>query len=121
MNSLMSAPRELCCQRGVVAVLASVVVISLTALTGGVAPASAQPDTESVAPATSATVPFPGLEEPQQGPLPGDFRMRLATDAAVDYDRREVILVAAAGVVVTLGFGALGLAFLLGRRRPPEH
>ena len=53
----MSAPLEICRKRGVVAVLASGVVISLTALTGGIAPAFAKPDTDPVAPSTTVVVP----------------------------------------------------------------
>ncbi len=58
----MGAPFEFCSKRGVVAVLASGVVISLTALTGGIAPAFAQPGkdqvlTTTVAPEPEAPVP----------------------------------------------------------------
>jgi hypothetical protein len=65
---------------------------------------------------------FPGLSEPAEGPLPGDYRLRLASDeAATDgLTGRDVFLMVAAGVIGTLGFGAIGLAFFLGRRRP-EH
>ena len=65
---------------------------------------------------------FPGLSEPAEGPLPGDYRLRLASDeAATDgLTGRDIFLMVAAGVIGTLGFGAIGLAFFLGRRRP-EH
>src|SRR6478736_7349871 len=64
-------PLELCSKRGVVAVLASGVVISLTALTGGIAPAFAQPGGDSgatttvVAPAPEVTAPEPEVVAPQ--------------------------------------------------------
>ena len=58
----MSAPFEICSKRSVVAVLASGVVISLTALTGGVAPAFAKPDTDQVV-TTTAPAPEPKVEQ----------------------------------------------------------
>jgi hypothetical protein len=61
---------------------------------------------------------YPGLGEPQEAPLPGDYRMQLAADESAGMDRTQVYLMAAAGMVAGLGFGALGLAFYLGRRRP---
>ncbi len=60
---------------------------------------------------------YPGLGEPQEAPLPGDYRMQLASDESANIDRSQIYLIAAAGVVAGLGFGALGLAFFLGRRR----
>jgi hypothetical protein len=61
---------------------------------------------------------YPGLGEPQEAPLPGDYRMQLASDESAKFDRTQVYLMAAAGVIAGLGFGALGLALFLGRRRP---
>jgi hypothetical protein len=61
---------------------------------------------------------YPGLGEPQEGPLPGDYRMQLASDESAKADRTQLYLTAAAGVVGGLGVGALGLAVYLGRRRP---
>lgn len=64
---------------------------------------------------------FPGLEEPREAPLPGDYQLRLASDeSSSGLDRRDMYLIAAAGAIAVLGFGAIGLAFFLGRRRP-EH
>ncbi|OBG12176.1 hypothetical protein A5765_15405 [Mycolicibacterium celeriflavum] len=65
---------------------------------------------------------FPGLSEPAEGPLPGDYRLRLASDEAATggLTGRDIFLMVSAGVIGTLGFGAIGLAFFLGRRRP-EH
>ena len=60
---------------------------------------------------------YPGLGEPQEAPLPGDYQMRLASDESANIDRTQMYLMAAAGVVAGLGFGALGLAGYLGRRR----
>ncbi len=60
---------------------------------------------------------YPGLGEPQEAPLPGDYRMRLASDESASLDRTQMYLIAAGGVVGGLGIGALGLAFYLGRRR----
>ena len=60
---------------------------------------------------------YPGLGEPQEAPLPGDYRMQLASDESASLDRTQMYLIAAGGVVGGLGIGALGLAFYLGRRR----
>ena len=62
---------------------------------------------------------FPGLEAPAEGPLPGDYRLRLASDdtSTGGLSGRDIFLMVSAGVIGTLGFGAIGLAFFLGRRR----
>jgi len=60
---------------------------------------------------------YPGLGEPQEAPLPGDYRMQLASGESSDLDRAQMYLIAAGGLVGGLGIGALGLAFYLGRRR----
>lgn len=66
------APLEICRKRGVVAVLASGMVISLTALTGGVAPAFAKPDDDRGPGGPSPTLIYPEPEysapEPEQAP-----------------------------------------------------
>jgi hypothetical protein len=59
---------------------------------------------------------YPGLGDPQEGPLPGDYQMRLASDQSTDHT--QTLLMGAAGVIAGLGFAALGLAFYIGRRRP---
>ena len=63
---------------------------------------------------------FPGLDNPQEAPLPGDYQLRLASDetSSSGFTSRDIFLFVAAGVIGTLGFGAIGLAFWLGRRRP---
>jgi hypothetical protein len=62
---------------------------------------------------------FPGLDDPQEAPLPGDYQLRLAADeSSSGLTERDVFLYVAAGVTVTLGFGAIALAWVLGRRRP---
>jgi hypothetical protein len=62
---------------------------------------------------------FPGLDDPQEAPLPGDYNLRLASDeASSGLSGRDIFLYVAAGVTVALGFGAIALALLLGRRRP---
>jgi hypothetical protein len=64
---------------------------------------------------------FPGLDAPQEAPLPGDYQLRLAADESpTGMSGRDIFLYVAAGVTVALGFGAIGLALFLGRRRP-EH
>ena len=66
---------------------------------------------------------FPGLQAPQEGPLPGDYQLKLASDSAPasGMSGRDIFLMVSAGVIGTLGFGAIGLAWFLGRRRKLEH
>jgi hypothetical protein len=62
---------------------------------------------------------FPGLDDPQEGPLPGDYQLRLAADESPSgLTGRDIFLYVAAGVTVVLGFGAIALAVFLGRRTP---
>jgi hypothetical protein len=62
---------------------------------------------------------FPGLDDPQEAPLPGDYQLRLAADeSSSGPTARDIFLYVAAGVTVALGFGAIALALFLGRRRP---
>ena len=62
---------------------------------------------------------FPGLDNPQEAPLPGDYQLRLAADESTSgLTARDIFLYVAAGVTVVLGSGAIGLALFLGRRRP---
>jgi hypothetical protein len=61
---------------------------------------------------------YPGLDDPQEAPLPGDYQLRLASDeTSSGMSGRDVFLYVAAGVTVALGFGAIALALLLGRRK----
>jgi hypothetical protein len=64
---------------------------------------------------------FPGLDEPREAPLPGDYRMQLvadnATDASNGLDRNQIYLIAAAVACSLLSLGAVGLVVLMGRRR----
>jgi len=62
---------------------------------------------------------FPGLDDPQEAPLPGDYQLRLAADeSSTGLSARDIFLYVAAGVAVVLGLAAIGLALFLGRRRP---
>jgi hypothetical protein len=61
---------------------------------------------------------FPGLSDPQEAPLPGDYQLKLASaESPSGLSGRDIALYVAAGVTVALGFGAIGLALFLGRRR----
>ena len=61
---------------------------------------------------------FPGLDEPREGPLPGDYQLRLASDeSSSGLSRREVYLIATAVVLATLSLGAVAWSVMLGRRR----
>ena len=45
---------------------------------------------------------FPGLEDPQEGPLPGDYQLRLANTAPAGLTARDVYVIAGSAVVVAL-------------------
>ncbi|MDT4998131.1 MAG: hypothetical protein QOK12_236, partial [Mycobacterium sp.] len=68
----MDAPLKTRGRRNVVAALASGVVISLTAMTTGIAPAFADPKTDPVSPTTIVAVPEPApvQQAPQEAPAP---------------------------------------------------
>jgi hypothetical protein len=62
---------------------------------------------------------YPGLDDPQEAPLPGDYKLTLASNESPSgLSGRDIFLYVAAGVTVALGFGAIALALFLGRRRP---
>jgi hypothetical protein len=61
---------------------------------------------------------FPGLDEPREGPLPGDYTLQLASDeSSTGLTRPDIYLVATAGLLAALSLGAVAWAALLGRRR----
>jgi hypothetical protein len=61
---------------------------------------------------------FPGLDEPREGPLPGDYTLRLASDeSSTGLTRRDIYLMATAALLAVLSLGAVAWAALLGRRR----
>jgi hypothetical protein len=64
---------------------------------------------------------FPGMEEPQEGPLPGDYQLQLASESSSGLSTKDVILIGSAVVVALLGLGAIVLTIFLGRRRPHQH
>lgn len=60
---------------------------------------------------------YPGLDEPREGPLPGDYRLRLAAEEAPATGSNQTLLITAAVACAVLSLGAVGGAALLGRRR----
>ncbi|AMO08475.1 hypothetical protein MyAD_18065 [Mycolicibacterium neoaurum] len=61
---------------------------------------------------------YPGLDEPREGPLPGDYRLRLAAEEApATGGSSQTALITAAVACAVLSLGAVGGAALLGRRR----
>ncbi len=65
----MGTPLVICRKRTAVAVLSSGVVISLTALTGGLAPAFADPKKDPIAPTTSVLPPKPNVTVAPKQPV----------------------------------------------------
>ncbi len=62
---------------------------------------------------------FPGMEEPEEGPLPGDYPLQLVSDSsATGLSAKDVALIGGAAVVALLAVGALVFTVFLGRRRP---
>ena len=65
---------------------------------------------------------FPGLDDPQEAPLPGDYQLRLASDESPSgMNKRDVYLIAVAVACGALSIGAVVLAVFMGRRRRPQH
>ncbi|WP_395311032.1 hypothetical protein V4U86_09700 [Mycobacterium sp. AMU20-3851] len=60
---------------------------------------------------------YPGLDTPREAPLPGDYRLRLASEEVPSTDRSQTYLITAAIACAVLSLGAVGAAGLLGRRR----
>jgi hypothetical protein len=59
---------------------------------------------------------FPGLDEPREAPLPGDYKMQLVSDQQGLDDNTNYLIIAAVTCGV-LSLGAVGLSFYIGRRR----
>ncbi|KRD06920.1 hypothetical protein ASE48_13335 [Mycobacterium sp. Root265] len=61
---------------------------------------------------------YPGLDTPREGPLPGDYRMTLASDEVpASTGGGQTTLIIAAVACAVLSLGAVGAAALMGRRR----
>jgi hypothetical protein len=64
---------------------------------------------------------FPGMDDPPgEGPLPGDYQLQLASASkpASGLSTKDLFLIGAAVLVLALGFGAIVLNVVLGRRHP---
>jgi len=62
---------------------------------------------------------FPGMEEPGEQPLPGNYDMQLVSDSTpTGLSGKDITLIVAAALVATFGLGAIVLTIILGRRRP---
>ena len=60
---------------------------------------------------------FPGLDEPREGPLPGDYRLQLASDEAPATDPKTIYMVVTAAILAIMSLAAVGWSVALGRRR----
>jgi hypothetical protein len=61
---------------------------------------------------------YPGLDEPGQGPLPGNYQLSLASDdSSSSLSKRDVYLMVAAVSMGVLSLGAVLLSLAVGRRR----
>ena len=61
---------------------------------------------------------YPGLDTPREGPLPGDYRMTLASEEVpASTGSGQTVLIVAAVACAVLSLGAVGAAGLIGRRR----
>jgi hypothetical protein len=62
---------------------------------------------------------YPGLDFPEEGPLPAGYQLRLANDnSSPGFNNRDIFVLASSAVVVTLGLAWAG--FEIGRRRRPR-
>ena len=59
---------------------------------------------------------LPGIDDPQAGPLPGNYQLRLASNPSSGFTSRDVFVIAADATVGTLALCAAG-AFVISRRR----
>ena len=70
---------------------------------------------------------FPGLDDPGQTALPGNYQLQLAgaSHPMSGFSTKDVLIIGGAAVLATLGIGAIVLNIFLGRRRrserQPEH
>jgi hypothetical protein len=65
---------------------------------------------------------FPGMEEPAQGPLPGNYDMQLVSDSSpTGMSGKDITMIVAAVMAAAVGIGAIVLTIFLGRRRRPLH
>jgi hypothetical protein len=61
---------------------------------------------------------YPGLDTPREGPLPGDYRMTLASEEAPSSTGNgQMVLIVAAVACAVLSLGAVAAAGVMGRRR----
>ena len=62
---------------------------------------------------------FPGMEEPAEGPLPGDYPLQLVSNSEpTGLGAKDVALIGGAVVVALLAVGAIVFTVVLGRRHP---
>jgi hypothetical protein len=62
---------------------------------------------------------FPGMEEPAEGPLPGDYPLQLVSNSEpTGLGAKDVALIGGAVVVALLAVGAIVFTIFLGRRHP---
>ena len=65
---------------------------------------------------------FPGMEEPAEGPLPGDYDLQLVSDSSpTGLSGKDITVIVAAVMAAAVGIGAIVLTIFLGRRRRPQH
>jgi len=64
---------------------------------------------------------FPGLDQPGEGPLPGDYQLRLASDEGrPGMDAKSIYLGVVAGALAVMSLGAVAWSVMLGRRRSQQ-
>lgn len=59
---------------------------------------------------------LPGIDDPQAGPLPGDYQLRLASNPSSGFSAGDLFIIAADAIVGTLALCAAA-AFVISRRR----
>ena len=65
---------------------------------------------------------FPGMEAPAEGPLPGNYDMKLVSDSTpTGISGKDIPMIVAAVMAAAVGIGAIVLTIFLGRRRRPLH
>jgi hypothetical protein len=66
---------------------------------------------------------FPGMEAPGEGPLPGNYDLKLVSseEPTGGMSGKDMALIAGAALVAVVAIGAIGMTVLHGRRRRPLH
>lgn len=65
---------------------------------------------------------FPGMDEPGEGPLPGNYDLKLVSDSKpTGMSSKDMLLIGGAALVAVVALGAIGMTVFNGKRRGAVH